>query len=170
MSFPLLFLLLLAVAVYWTWTQILPERRRASLLRPGLADGLFNGLNDQRHSKGLPILEIDDDLMMVAENKATHQVLTGNDAEGWEYPASYAGMLGRSLLIEVLVVGPATVIGDRLARQAELLDGEWIRCGIGVAEAQRNRIAVAIVLCREAWEPAVEAAHAPLFGRAVLGE
>jgi hypothetical protein len=168
MSLPLLILLLTVVAVYWTKTQVLPERHRLSLLRPNIAEGLLMHLNDRRHERGLPILEIDDDLMLVAENKATHQSLTGLEDDGWDYPRAYAGMLGRSLLMEVLLIGRATVIGDRLACQEEVLDGEWIRCGIGVAAGQPGELIVALVLCREAWEPAVETGHVPILERVGL--
>jgi hypothetical protein len=154
MSLPLLFLLLIAIAVYWTMTQILPERRRVQLLRPSLADGLLEGLNARRHERGLPILELDEDLLEVAESKATHQFLTGIDEEGWDYPASYAGMFGRSLLMEVLVSGPAPRMLEKLLRQTDVLDGEWVICGIGAAGGRSDQVVVAMVLCREAWEPA----------------
>lgn len=156
MSFYVLFLLLIAVAAYWFKTQILPERRRDSLLRPSLADGLAENLNERLHQRGLPILEMDEDLMQVAEGKATHQFMTGIDEDGWEYPAAYAGMFGRSLLLEILLTGPAATMAERLARQGDLFDGEWITCGIGVAGGQSGQVVVALVLCREAWEPAVE--------------
>jgi hypothetical protein len=153
MSLPLLFLLLIGIGVYWTMTQILPERRRGQLLRSSLAEGLLEAINTKRHEDGLPLLELDEDLLHVAESKATHQFLTGIDEEGWEYPSSYAGMLGRSLLLEVLLIGPAHRMGEKLSRQAELMEGDWITCGIGVAGGRSEQIVVAMVLCREAWEP-----------------
>lgn len=154
MSLVLLFLALVALSTYWVMTQILPERRRDALLRPGLADGLLDTLNDKRHALGLPLLELDEDLMAVAENKATHQFLTGIETEGWDYPSSFNGMFGRSLLIEVLLTGPAAAMGERLARQRDVFDGEWVTCGIGVAGGQSGQVVVALVLCREAWETA----------------
>lgn len=154
MSLIVLFLALVALFIYWAMTQILPERRRDSLLRPALADGLLDTLNDKRHAMGLSLLEMDDDLMVVAENKATHQFLTGVETEGWDYPSSFNGLFGRSLLIEVLLTGPAAVMGERLARQRDIFDGEWVTCGIGVAGGQSGQVVVAIVLCREAWEMA----------------
>lgn len=170
MSLALLCILLCAIAVYWVMTQILPERRRVSLLRPGLADGLLEHINERRHADGLPILEPDDDLMMVAENKATHQLLTGQSDEGWDYPPQYAAMFGRSLLMEALIIGPATAMSERLARQSELFDGEWISCGLGVAGGTSGQIVVAIVVCREAWEAMPEASHRSLAERLVLGD
>lgn len=152
MSLPILFVLLIAIAIYWVMTQILPERKRVSLLRPGLADGLLDNLNEQRHAQGLMILEMDGDLMEVAENKATHQFMTGVSEEGWEYPSAYAGMFGQSLLIEVLLTGPAATMGEQIARQRDMFDEEWISCGIGVAGGQSGHVVVAMVLCREAWE------------------
>lgn len=163
MSFYVLFVLLIGVAGYWLKTQILPERRRLSLLRPSLAGGLVESLNERRHGRGLPILEMDDDLMRVAEGKATHQFLTGIDEEGWEYPATYARMFGRSLLLEILLTGPAAVMGERIAKQGDVFDGEWISCGIGVAGSQSGQVVVALVFCREAWEPAVESTRQRTF-------
>lgn len=171
MSLPLLFLLLIAIAVYWTMTQILPERRRVQLLRPSLADGLLEALNEQRHERGLPLLELDEDLLQVAEAKASHQFLTGIDEEGWEYPSTFAGMFGRSLLMEVLVSGPAPRMAEKLAKQTEVLDGEWITCGIGVAGGRSDVVVVAMVLCREAWEAMpVETPRRSLLERLALGE
>ena len=37
--------------------------------------------------------------MIVAENKASHQILTGETEEGWDYPAEYRHMFGQSLLL-----------------------------------------------------------------------
>jgi hypothetical protein len=156
MSVTLLFLLLFAVLVYWLFTQILPERRKGSLLRPSLAEGILGSLNERRHREGLPLLEVDDELMLVAEDKAVHQVMTGLDDEGWVYPAEYEEMFGRSLLMEALFAGPMASMVDRITRQRDVLDGEWVRCGIGVAEAERGQVVVALILCREAWEPVVE--------------
>lgn len=159
MSITLLFLLLFAVLVYWLMTQILPERRKVSMLRPGLADGLLATLNERRHRAGLPLLEMDEELTLVAENKAIHQVEIGCEDEGWEYPEVYAGMFGKSLLMEALFTGPLPTMVDRMERQRDLLEGEWIRCGIGVTECKRGEVVVALILCREAWEPAAEGAH-----------
>lgn len=171
MSLPILFVLLLAITVYWIMTQIMPERRRAALLRPGLADGLLDALNERRHERGIPLLELDEDLMRVAESKATHQLLTGVDEEGWEYPSSYAGMFGQSLLLEVMLTGRATSMSERLARQSDVFDGEWITCGIGVAGGQSDRIILAMVLCREAWEPATEnSGRRTILERLALGD
>lgn len=156
MSFALLFVLLIIIAAYWTKTQIIPERRRLSLLRPNLADGLLDHLNERRHRQGLPLLELDEDLLHVAESKATHQFQTGIDDEGWEYPSAYARILGRSLLIEMLLTGPAPLMAERIEKQQELFDGEWITCGIGVAGGQSGQVVVAMVLCREAWDSVAE--------------
>jgi len=103
---------------------------------------------------------MEEGLMLVAESKATHQVLTGRDDEGWEYPDDYHGMFGRSLLMETLLKGPSTTMPDRLLRMRDLFDGEWIRCGIGVAGSASGQVVVALILCREPWEPAVEEARA----------
>lgn len=161
MSLALLFLALVVLSTYWTMTQILPERRRVSLLRPSLADGLLDTLNEKRHALGLCLLDMDEDLMVVAENKATHQFLTGIETEGWDYPSAFSGLFGRSLLIEMLLTGPAAVMGERLARQQDVFDGEWITCGIGVAGGQSGQIVVALVLCRKAWATATEASPQP---------
>jgi len=136
MTLPIILVLLFAVAVYWFMTQVMPEQRKYSLLRPALADGFLERLNEQREAQGLPALEVDDDLMAVAENKATHQLLTGDDELGWNYPHSFEGMFGRSLLMETLLMGPATHITKRLANESDLFDREWLRCGPGVAGAQ----------------------------------
>jgi hypothetical protein len=93
----------------------------------------------------------------VAENKAVHQVMTGIDDEGWDYPASYADLLGRSLFMEMLFSGPFDAMAERLIRQRDAYDREWVRCGIGVAGGKSGQVAVAVILSREAWEPAVEA-------------
>jgi hypothetical protein len=165
MSVTLLFLLLFAVLVYWLMTQILPERRKNSLLRPGLGEGLVESLNERRHELGLPLLEMDEDLMVVAENKAVHQIMTGRADEGWEYPEGYDALFGQSLIMEALFSGPVATMVDRMARSRDVLDGEWIRCGIGVAGGQSGQMVVALILCREAWEPQPDPAHhRPLFG------
>lgn len=158
MTLAVVFLLILIAAVYWLLTQILPERRLTQLVRPGLGNGLLETLNEKRHEKGLPLLEIDPELTMVAERKAAHQILTGLDEEGWEYPSEYKPMFGRSLLMEALIAGPAEVMSERLGRQREVFDEEWVRCGIGVAGGASQQIVVALILCREAWEPAAESA------------
>jgi hypothetical protein len=170
MSFILLFGLLLAVSAYWCFTQIMPERRKSSLLRPGLAEGLVTRLNEKRHSMGLPLLELDEDLMDVAENKASHQLITGRSEEGWEYPDEYADLFGRSLLMETLLSGPSSIMADRLLKQRDVLDGEWIRCGIGVAGGTSSNVVVAMVLCREPWDLAPQANHhRSLLARLVIG-
>jgi hypothetical protein len=152
-------------------TQILPERRRVQLLRPSLADGLLEALNDQRHARGVPLLELDEDLLQVAETKASHQFLTGIDEEGWDYPSSMAGMFGRSLLMEVLISGPAPRMAEKLAKQTDVLDGEWISCGIGVAGGRSDQVVVAMVLCREAWDTVpAEPRRRSLLERLALGE
>jgi hypothetical protein len=80
-------------------------------------------------------------------------------------------MFGKSLLMEVLLEGHATAMPERLARQRDLFDGEWIRCGIGVAGGQSGTVAVALVLCREAWEPLpATAANRSIAERFVLGD
>ncbi len=171
MSFYLLAAVCCVIGVYWFMTQIMPERRRVNLLRPSLADGFLAQLNEQRHAKGLPILELDEDLLVVAENKATHQFLTGVNEDGWEYPSQFAPMFGHSLLMETLLTGPATVMPEKLSRQRELFDGQWIRCGIGVAGGQSDQVVVAMVVCREAWEPATQAVgHRSLASRLGLSE
>jgi hypothetical protein len=170
-SLPILVVLLIAISSYWVMTQILPERKRASLQRPGIAEGLLSRINDRRRAERLPVLELDEDLAMVAENKATHQVLTGRSDEGWEYPDEYAGMLGRSLVMEALFEGRVATLEDRVVRQRDLLDDEWVRCGIGVASSAPGEAVVALVLCREAWGPAGQsAAHRSLVERLVLGD
>lgn len=170
MSFFVLLLLLIAVAAYWTVTQILPERRQVSLLRHGLADGYIQGINEKRHAEGLVLLELDEELMEVAERKASHQLMTGRHQDGWDYPRAFSSLFGKSLLMEMLLEGHCTAIPERLARQRDLLDGEWIRCGIGVAGGQTGNVAVALVLCREAWEPVqARAATRSIAERFVLG-
>jgi len=165
MSFYVLVFLLLVIGAYWVMTQVMPERKKVSLLRPGLGDGLLSQINELRHERGLPILEADPELVSVAERKATHQIMTGQSDDGWEYPREYEAMFGRSLLMEALVMGPAVTIGERLGRQRELFDGEWIRAGIGVAGGQSNQLVVAIVMCREAWEPMTETRTEVVFSR-----
>jgi hypothetical protein len=170
MSFILLFALILAVSVYWCVTQVMPERRKESLLRPGLAEGLVASLNERRHRLGLPLLEMDEDLMEVAENKASHQLITGRSDEGWDYPSEYRNMFGRSLLMETLLTGPSSSMAERLGKQKDVLDGEWVRCGIGVAGGTSTNVVVAMILCREPWEPVPEVArHRSLLERLVLG-
>jgi len=159
MSLPVLFLLFFGVLIYWIMTQILPERKKGSLLRRGLSEGLLGSLNERRHQRGLPLLELDGELTMIAEDKAVHQVITGRDDEGWEYPADYAYMFGQSLLLEALFTGRIGSLAERIAHQRDMLDGEWIRCGIGVAGSEPGQVVVAIILCREAWEPLPEVAH-----------
>jgi hypothetical protein len=159
MSLPVLFLLFFGVLVYWVMTQIVPERKKGSLLRRGLSEGLLGSLNDRRRQRGLPLLELDDELTMIAEDKAVHQVMTGRDDEGWEYPADFAYMFGQSLLLEALFTGRIGSIAERIGRQRDMLDGEWIRCGIGVAGNEPGQVVVAIILCREGWEPLPETAH-----------
>jgi hypothetical protein len=156
MSLAILFVLLFVIAIYWFMTQVLPERQRLSLLRPALADGLLERINEKRHEQGLPMLEMEEGLMVVAENKAAHQILTGKDDEGWDYPSEYADMFGQSLLMEAMVAGPPAVMAERLLRQRDVFDGEWIRCGIGVAGGGTNQVVVALILCRESWEPMAE--------------
>jgi hypothetical protein len=159
MSFTVLLLLLFALLVYWLMTQILPERRKFSLLRPGLSEGLLESINERRHEMGLPLLELDPDLMLVAEEKAVHQILTGISDEGWEYPDVYADMFGQSLLMEALFTGPVSAIAEQMSRQRDLFDGEWICCGIGAAFGESGESAVALILCREPWEPVAEVAQ-----------
>lgn len=169
MSITLLCLLLFAVLVYWLATQILPERRRTSLLRPGLGEGLLGTLNDRRHGRGLPMLELDEELTRTAENKAVHQLLTGRDEEGWEYPQAYAPLFGRSLVLEALFTGPMPSMVDRMIRLRDIFDAEWVRCGIGAAGDRSGEGVVALILCREAWEPAAEVTQ-PRFVLGDLGE
>lgn len=169
MSLPILFVMLVAMAIYWYVTQIQPEQRKKRLLRPRLAEGLLETLNEKRHGQGLPILEMDDDLMLVAERKAAHQLLTGRSEEGWEYPSAYAGMFGQSLLLEALFTANREQMAERLVRQRDVLDGEWISCGIGVAGVSSDQIVVALVLCREPWEVAAEPARPSLARRLMLG-
>jgi cysteine-rich secretory family protein len=157
MPLSLVFVLLFGIVLYWAITQVMPERKRASLLRPALADGVLSALNEQRVKKGMPMLEWDDELAAVAENKATHQLLTGRDEEGWDYPPAYSDMLGRSLLLEALFTGPLQKIIDGLPRQRDLATSDWVSCGIGVAGGQYDdRVVVALIVCREAWEAAAE--------------
>jgi len=160
-----LFVLLFLILVYWLMTQILPERHRESVVRPALAEGLLMHLNERRHERGLPLLEPDDDLFLVAENKAVHQVETGISDEGWEYPAEYAVMFGKSLLMEALFNGPMDSMVERMERQRDIFDGEWIRCGLGVANKGSGEVVVALILCREAWEPAQDVVENRLFIR-----
>jgi hypothetical protein len=159
MSLALLLVLFVAVSIYWFLTQIRPERQRFSMVRRGLGEGLLVGLNERRHARGLPVLELDEELCAVAENKAVHQVMTGRSEEGWEYPAGYRRMFGRSLLLEALVAGQPETMTERLARQRDLLDGEWVRCGVGCAGDAAGQVVVAVILCREAWEPVAEVAR-----------
>jgi hypothetical protein len=161
MPLSLLFLLLFAIGVYWFVTQIMPERRRVSLVRSGLGDGLLAALNERRHQRGMALLELDDELCAVAENKAVHQIMTGLDDEGWEYPADFADLFGRSLFMELLLCGQFAAMAERLVRQRDAYDSEWVRCGIGVAGGKSGQVAVAVILSREAWEPAVETTRVP---------
>jgi hypothetical protein len=171
MSLAILFVLLFCIGVYWVVTQVVPERQKLSLLRLGLAEGLLTKLNEQRHERGLPLLEPDDDLMFVAENKAMHQITTGVSEEGWEYPESYNGMFGRSLLMETLLMGSSTTIGEKLMKQRDIFDGEWVRCGMGVAGGGSGQVVVTLILCREAWEPMAEMAkQRGLLERLVIGK
>lgn len=160
MSVALLLVLIVIVSVYWFITQIRPEQQKSTLIRQGLSEGLLTHLNEQRHARGLPVLELDEDLADVAENKAVHQIMTGRSDEGWEYPDEYRGMFGRSLLMEALLAGPSETISDRLLRQRDAFDGEWVRCGIGCAGGQSGQVIVALILCREAWEPVPEVVKA----------
>ncbi|MGH2448629.1 MAG: CAP domain-containing protein [Chloroflexota bacterium] len=153
MSLFLMLVLVVLLAAYWLIYQILPDHRRNSLIRPSLASGLLEAVNERRRESGMAMLEIDDQLSAVAENKAAHQVLTGLDDQGWDYPEEYAEMFGRSLLMEALIAGPAVKMGDRLGHQRELFDDAWVRCGIGVAGGASQQIVVALVLCRDAWDP-----------------
>jgi hypothetical protein len=156
MSVTILFILIFAVVLYWAVTQVLPERKRTSLLRPGLADGILSVINERRLKRELPLLEWDEGLIEVAENKAAHQVMTGDESEGWEYPAEYQGMLGRSLLVEALYQGPFDIILDQVKRTRDMSDSDWVSCGIGVAGKPNGDVVVAVILCREAWEAAPE--------------
>ncbi len=151
--------LFVIVSLYWFITQVRPERKKSNLVRRGLGEGLLANLNERRHRHGLPLLELDDDLCAVAENKAVHQVMTGRSEEGWEYPDQYRKMFGRSLLLETLLTGTSDALPDKLARQRDLLDGEWVRCGVGCAGGGSSQAVVAVILCREPWEPAAEVAH-----------
>jgi hypothetical protein len=175
MSLTVIFLFLFAGGIYWFVTQILPERRRVSLIRPGVGAGLLGALNERRHRRGLPILEIDDELAAVAENKAVHQLMTDIENQGWDYPADYQDLFGRSLLLEMLLSGPMNTMAERLARQREAFDSEWVRCGIGVAGGQSGQVVVAVILCREAWEtiaeePAVRSRRRSPFDWLALGK
>ncbi|HZU14221.1 MAG TPA: CAP domain-containing protein [Chloroflexota bacterium] len=167
MSLSLLFVVLFGIMLYWAVTQVLPERKKNSMLRPGLADGVLGALNARRQELGLPLLEWDDDLAAVAENKATHQLLTGRDEDGWDYPLSHADLLGRSLLMETLFTGPLDQVIERMARQRDIRDHEWISCGIGVASGQSGQVVVAMILCREAWEAVIEDEPLAVSGRLV---
>lgn len=160
MSLALLLLLIVVISIYWFVTQIRPEQQKSTLIRHGLGEGLLADLNERRHTRGLPILEVDEDLTVVAESKAVHQIMTGRSDEGWEYPEEYQGMFGRSLLMEALLAGSADTMADRLARQRDVFDGEWVRCGIGCAGGQSGQVVVAVILCREAWEPMTEGSQA----------
>jgi hypothetical protein len=167
MSLSLLFILLFAIVLYWAVTQVLPERKRNSMLRPGLSDAVLGAINAKRQEQDLPLLEWDDELAAVAENKATHQLLTGRDEEGWDYPPSFADLLGRSLLMEALFKGPLDQVVEGIARQRELRDPDWVCCGVGVAGTQSlpghtADVVVTLILCREAWEPAPEAARSAI--------
>ena len=73
--------------------------------------------------------------------------------------------------MEALLQGSAYKMNEKLAKQKDLFDGEWIRVGIGVAGGQSGQVVVAMVLCREAWEM-MPAAAAPrnLVERLVLGD
>lgn len=171
MSLVVLVALLVLVLAYWLVTQILPERERNTLLRPTLGSALIDTVNEQRHKKGLPMLELDDGLCAVAENKAVHQIMTGISEEGWDYPVDYSDLFGRSLLMESMVMGSLETIPDRLRRQRDLFDGEWVSCGVGVAGGKSEQVVVALILCREAWEPAMEAVRQPsMLERLVLGK
>lgn len=157
MSLSLLFVLLFGIVLYWAITQVLPERRKASLLRPALADGVLSALNEARVKAELPPLEWDDGLAAVAENKATHQLLTGRDEEGWDYPPSYAELLGQSLIMEALFTGPLQQVIHRAVRQRDIQAPDWLACGIGVASVESSeQVVVALIFCREAWETAAE--------------
>lgn len=166
MSVVLLLLLIVVVCVYWFITQVRPEHHKSALVRNGLSEGLLADLNERRHLRGLPILELDDDLAIVAENKAVHQVMSGQSDAGWEYPEEYRGMFGRSLLMEALLTGAAETMADRLARQRDAFDGEWVRCGLGCAGGRSGQVVVALILCREAWELVPEVAQARGFAEA----
>ena len=79
----------------------------------------------------------------------------------------YAAMFGQSLLMEALFMGPVDSMVQRIGQQKDVFDGEWVRCGIGVAGGQTGKVAVALILCREPWEPAPEVAnHRALAERA----
>jgi hypothetical protein len=156
MSVTILFILIFAVVLYWAVTQVLPERKRTSLLRPGLADGILSVINERRLKRELPLLDWDEGLIEVAENKAAHQVMTGDENEGWEYPAEYQGMLGRSLLVEALYQGPFDIVLDQVRRTRDMCDADWVTCGIGVAGKPNGDVVAAVILCREAWEAAPE--------------
>lgn len=157
MSLSLLFVLFFGLVLYWAVTQVLPERRKASLLRPALADGILSALNEARAKAELPDLEWDDGLAAVAENKATHQLLTGRDDEGWDYPPSYSDLLGQSLLMEALFMGPLQGVIERMTRQRDIRDPDWGAVGIGVASVESSeQVVVALIFCREAWEPVAE--------------
>ena len=165
MSLTLLFILIFAVVLYWAVTQVLPERKRTSLLRPGLADGILSVVNERRVRRGTAMLQWDDGLAEVAENKATHQVMTGKDGEGWEYPSEYEGLLGRSLLIEALYQGPFDIVLDQVKKTRDMAESDWVSCGIGVAGKPNGDVAVALILCREAWEASPEAVPGSALAR-----
>jgi hypothetical protein len=164
MSFSLLFILIFAVVLYWAVTQVLPERKRTSLLRPGLADGILSVVNEKRLKRDLHLLDWDEGLIEVAENKAAHQVMTENEAEGWDYPPEYEGMLGRSLLVEALYQGPFDIVLDQVKRTRDMCDADWLSCGIGVAGKPNGDVVVAVILCREAWEVATESVPGASLG------
>ena len=159
MSVLLPFGVLAIVGIYWLMTQILPDRQQHSLLRPGFGHGMLTELNDWRHQRGVPLLEMDEDLMAVAERKAVHQFMTGATDEGWEYPEYFQRMFGRSLLMELVLEGPAASMAEKLSYQQDVFDGEWIGCGVGVAGGASGRVVLVMVLCRDAWEPATEVAE-----------
>ena len=59
--------------------------------------------------------------------------------------------------MEALLTGPLQKIIDRLPRQRDLSDADWVSCGIGVAGGQHDdKFVVALILCREAWDAVPE--------------